>query len=111
MSAKPASANWRADTFTLTYRSRRLAGGAPASGAAPAPASAGPAGGAAARRSRVMSAVAWPSTQEPIAMIWPVSSARVMNWLGCIMPHCGCGQRISASKPASSPVSSATIGW
>ena len=36
-------------------------------------------------------------------MIWPVSSARVMNWPGCIMPHCGCGQRISASKPGELP--------
>ena len=41
----------------------------------------------------------------------PVSSAIVMNWPGSIMPHCGCGHLISASKPSISPLSSVTIGW
>ena len=36
--------------------------------------------------------------------MWPVSSARSMNWSGCIMPQCGCGHRTSASNPAISPL-------
>ena len=43
--------------------------------------------------------------------MWPVSSASSMNWSGCIMPHCGCGQRTRASNPAISPLVRATMGW
>ena len=41
----------------------------------------------------------------------PVSSAISMNWPGSITPQRGCGQRISDSNPAISPLSRDTIGW
>ncbi len=51
------------------------------------------------------------TTHAPSGTMCPVSSARVMNWPGSIIPHCGWGQRISASKPTIWPLSSSTIGW
>ena len=100
LSTKPGALNWRADTFTLTYRPRGTRRRRPVAGVA-----------ARSRRHRAMSEAAWASTQEPSGTIWPVSSARAMNWSGCIIPHCGCGHRTSASNPASSPLVSVTIGW
>ncbi len=51
------------------------------------------------------------STQRPIGMIRPVSSAIGMNSTGPTMPRSGWFQRSSASTPEIDPSERRTTGW
>jgi hypothetical protein len=51
------------------------------------------------------------STQRPISMMAPLSSASGMNSAGDTVPSCGWCQRTNASKPVVRPSASSTVGW
>ena len=52
-----------------------------------------------------------PSTQRPMPVIAPVSSASGMNSTGGTSPRSGWFHRTSASKPVVRPSVSRTVGW
>ena len=51
------------------------------------------------------------STIQPMGTTSPVSSATSMKVSGFSIPHCGCCQRSSASKPITLPESRETMVW
>jgi hypothetical protein len=64
---------------------------------------------------RVRQEAAWrtacDSTQSPMAMMKPLSSATGMNSDGDTSPSTGSPQRISASAPVAAPVCRSSCGW